>query len=468
MQGNLNQQIVNVGWKQDRERHESLLLNANGDNPGRTKTRYRLLFLAHHFPPLRAISCVRTWNVAKYLSRIGWEVSVLTPDPTLWQCVDEPKNIEKLLVQEKIRRIPTRHEWQCLMPEIFRYNNNGINWLIGGISRRVQRQFGIDRAIGWKKAVEKACVKFGKGSFDIILATGEPFITFFLAERLAKKIQCPYVLDYRDPWTDNPYISRPIFQYAVQREARLLKGASAVTVVSPAWATSIRNKCKPHSKVHVLTNGYDPEELGPVQPFVFDHKAIVYTGNFYLPKRGLAPVMAALRVLSRTYKDATPPWLFHYYGVQEQYVRSEAARFGVEDYVWCHGNVPRKEVLSAVRGASVALVISSVSEQVDLDEQGMIPGKLYEAIGLQTPVLLIASANSDSRRILERIGTGGMFMAKETYAIAECLERMLLVENTQLFPPDEFSWNHISHSLDRILGSALKVGVNKNCFSPSV
>ncbi len=435
-------------------RNGSTSLDSGYVNSGNLEARRRVLFLAHHFPPLRAIPCVRTWNVAKNLARRGWEVNVLTPDPTLWKCVDDPQEHENRLLQENIRSITTGHDWRCLIPEKLCYRNTGMSWIVGGLCRRIQRRMGIDRAFGWLKPAERACCQFGKGDFDVILATGDPFITFRLAKQLAEKVQCPYVLDYRDPWTDNPYISSSILKHAAQEEFQLFNGARAVTVVSPSWASALGKKFNDDTKVRVLTNGYDPEELVQVQPYQFDHKAIVYTGRFYLPKRGLSPVMAALQVLTKTVNANDHPWLFHYYGPEEQYVRAEACRFGVKEYVVCHGNVARKEVLSAVRGASVAVVISSVADHVGLDEQGMIPGKLYEAIGLRTPVLLIASANSDARAVLKQVGAGGVFMGKETRAIAECLKGMLCGEAQQPALPDEFSWSQISCRLDAVLKSA--------------
>lgn len=452
----MNQGLIMDSRKDFVGRHEGLALDLGRAKQGNVASRYRVLFLAHHFPPLRAIPCVRTWNIAKHLARRGWEVSVLTPDPSLWKCVDDPQEFELRLNQENIRRITTSHDWRCLMPEKLRYRNTGIGWLWGGICRRFQLRMGIDRAIGWLNPAKHACNLFGKNAFDIVLATGDPFITFRLAEWVAEKIQCPYVLDYRDPWTDNPYLPSSLLQHADREEGRLFEGASAVTVVSPSWANALKKKYRAHTKVSVMTNGFDLEELAQVQPFQFDHKAIVYTGNFYFPKRALTPIMAALQVLAKTVDSTKTPWLFHYFGAQDQYVRSEASRFGVEDFVVIHGNVPRRDALSAVRGASVATVIASVADEVRFDEQGMIPGKLYEAIGLRTPVLLIAGTNSDARVILNQVGVGEAFMGKETWEIAKFLKRMLADTQKQPTLPDEFSWNHISGTLNEVLCALLQ------------
>ena len=101
------------------------------------------------------------------------------------------------------------------------------------------------------------------------------------------------------------------------------------------------------SKLHVITNGYDPVELAGIKPYDFGHRAIVYTGNFYPPKRVISPILAALKRVNETMHGKDVPWLFHYYGGQGNHVREEAERFGVMEQVVLHGNVPRAEALGA-------------------------------------------------------------------------------------------------------------------------
>ena len=63
-------------------------------------------------------------------------------------------------------------------------------------------------------------------------------------------------------------------------------------------------------KVHVVTNGYDPESLKDVVPRDFGHFAIVFAGNLYPPRIVLEPVMAALQRLQATRKTSCPTGAF--------------------------------------------------------------------------------------------------------------------------------------------------------------
>src|SRR5215471_410646 len=187
-----------------------------------------LLYLTWPFPPLRTVGCVRTWNVAKYLSRLGWGVTVVTPNPGLWRRVEKPEVINANLEQEGIQRILTGHNWRCLVPEELHCWDGALAALVSRIARRIAWTFDIDNGFGWIKAAEKATSVLNPADVDLILATGSPFATFDLAGRLAKRLCRPYVLDYRDPWSENPHRDGAAKSSTIQKEKRLLAGSAAV------------------------------------------------------------------------------------------------------------------------------------------------------------------------------------------------------------------------------------------------
>src|SRR5215510_10711127 len=79
-------------------------------------SRPKLLFLAWNFPPVQTIASVRTWNIAKHLSRIGWDVTVVTPKTEIWRHLDSVDKANAEIQAEGIRRILTDHYWRFLNP----------------------------------------------------------------------------------------------------------------------------------------------------------------------------------------------------------------------------------------------------------------------------------------------------------------------------------------------------------------
>jgi len=287
---------------------------------------------------------------------------------------------------------------------------------------------------------------------DVILASGPPFAAFKLAKRLSDRLGRPYVLDYRDPWTGNPH--GPSSGRAQMRaEANLLAGCAAATVVSRSWSLALDQCFQIGSKLHVITNGYDPEGLAAVMPHNFDHFAIVYAGIFYPPKRVITPVMAALKRLRETAHSSG--WYFHYYGEAEDHVREEAKRFDVVDRVIIHGRVPRMEALSAIRGAGVAVVITSVSHDGDLADKGIMTGKIFDALGLGTPTLVIGPPGNDLDSITETTGLARSFTGNDIDGIASFLREALWGRTPASKDTSAYAWPHLARRFNTVLCEAV-------------
>jgi len=416
--------------------------------------RPRVLFLAFYFPPAQSSACVRTWNMAKYLARLGWEVTVVTPDPYVWRNADIAERVTLELREEGIARISTGLKWRCLSPDHLRCWNDGFGWVLGGLCRNVARRMGIDRAFGWTKEVMRACSGLTRDDVDVILATGDPFSAFMLAKRLSDKLQRPYILDYRDPWPTHDE-TVPFRRLAVRRlEQDLIAGAKSVIAISGSLL-----RCSPEidGKLHVVTNGFDPEEMARVRAKAFGHFAIVYAGTFSPPKRTLAPLLAALKRLLEKPVSESVKWLFHYYGPQGDYVHDEAKHFGLTERLVVHGRVTRAEALSAIRGAGVTIVITSVLEEKAVADRGIVTGKLFDALGLRVPVLLIGPSQSDAEAIINTSGLVHLVSASNTDGIAGFLEAVLSGESPKEQNPEAYAWPHLIQKLDAILCQAMSL-----------
>ncbi len=411
----------------------------------------RLLFLTWNFPPHHGIGCVRTWNVVRHLKKLQWDVTVVTPHPSVFRHLDAPEEIDAYLKSEGITRIMTDHRWRCLVPEHLDCWNQNLGWVAGGACRTIARRLGIDRDIGWIKAAERACSALTANDLDVILATGPPFGAFSLAKRLSERLGRPYILDYRDPWTGNPHAGRLPPLAAIQREASVLEGCAAITIVSPSWGLALDRRFGVGPKLHVVPNGYDSGEVAAIKPYDFGHCAFVYAGIFYSPKRIISPFLAALKCLKDSLNETSSEWYFHYYGVHENHIREQAERFGLTDRIVLHGRVPRREALSAVKGASLAVVIVSVEEQYSSEMSGMVPAKIFEAIGLGTPVLLVAPIGSDATAITAPTGLVKSFKGTDIQGMASFLKDVVCGRAPQPQNIEAYSWTTIAKNLDAVL-----------------
>jgi glycosyltransferase involved in cell wall biosynthesis len=206
------------------------------------------------------------------------------------------------------------------------------------------------------------------------------------------------------------------------------------------------------AKVHVITNGYDPDEADQVAPYQFEHFAIVYAGRFYPPLRVISPLMAALSLL----KNHKIDWYFHYYGGHHSHVADAAAKYGLADRVVQHGFVPRQQCLSAVRGASVAVVLNPVNPDANARDLGWIPAKLFEPLALRASILFIGATEGDAAKIVEQAG-GGIFSAQDVNGITAFLSKLMDAGRISTSGCDAYSWPSLVTKLDRVLRTAAGV-----------
>jgi glycosyltransferase involved in cell wall biosynthesis len=280
-------------------------------------------------------------------------------------------------------------------------------------------------------------------------------LAFDLAKRLSDRLGRPYVLDYRDSWLQNPNSARFVRKSTIGQELQLMEGSSAVIAISRSLVN-----CDPrlNSKLHVITNGYDPDELENIDPHPFGHFAIVYTGTFYPPQRVITPVIGALARLKQMNGKEDCPWFFHYYGGQDEHVREEAMRLGVMERVILHGRVPRTEALAAVHGAGVSVVITSCGEEATFADRGIMTGKIYDALGVGTPILLVAPPGSDVDAVGGTTGLIKRFKGSDIDQMAGFLLDAMHGRVPEALNPKAYAWPRIVRKLDDVLRQNLPSG----------
>jgi hypothetical protein len=416
----------------------------------------RVLFIASSFPPANRPGSPRTSNIALALAGSGWDVTVLTVEPSQWVRLDRDSGLEARLAGSGVRRLTVANPWPSLAGGLLR--TSGYTPAIAARAlRKVCTLLQIDPEIGWTRAALKTAGKLQREQFDLIFASAPPFAVLTLAMRVAQRLRVPYAVDYRDLWTLNPMAKRSAAARHVRRDREVLARAAAATVVSPSLAELLRAQPGAAEKVHVLPNGYRREDLEQVRPTAFDHFAILYAGTFYLPHRTIRPVLEALALLERR-GALSQPWKFHYYGHQGSHVAAVASEVGLpESRLELHGAVSRAEVLGATAGAGLVTVITTVNREGTLADRGVVTGKIFEAVGLERPMLVIAPPGSDVEEVLATAGRGRVIAGTEIESIAAYIAHVANGGRIAgAVRPDAYEWSRLGERLSAILAGALR------------
>jgi glycosyltransferase involved in cell wall biosynthesis len=405
----------------------------------------KILFIAFHFPPIKAIASIRTWNICKGLLAAGHEVQVVTVDDRLMehgQLEAVPDMDHAVAAQDfSVLKVPS------LLPELYGGRPTSVpgsvrKWLTWQMVRvlfRVTVWFGFDPMLLWSLAAWRKLRN--KRDVDLVLVSGGPFSSFLPATLLASKLKCQLVLDYRDVWNDAPHVS---FRLSWRRLERWwLRRAGLITSVSPSCLQSILSGVT--RPAAVITNGvsdhvyqYRRYHLAPAK------QQIVYAGAFYPPTRSVEPFFKAL-ALARARCGASLGLSFVYLGSSTDYVRHTATAYGLDDLVTCLGTVSHDESLQLQAQSLCTLVVTTIADLAEGADRGIMTGKLYEAIDLARNVLVISPANSDARGLTLDIPHVRHFTGSEYEAMAVWLEdiRSSSIKGAA-DQPRYFSWEELS------------------------
>jgi glycosyltransferase involved in cell wall biosynthesis len=234
-----------------------------------------VLYLCFFFPPSRASGVFRGRATANHLAAAGWDVTVITApreffhrhldgaaDDALEATVDPAVRVERPRMntfgwESDVRRFG-----------VFRRNSPVLaEWL----HRALHRAVFPEHYLGWVPGLlRRALARHARRPFDLVLATGNPFVSFPVAWLLGRALRRPYVLDYRDSWTFNQFtdeLLHPEGSKVLRWEERVVGRAAEVVFVNQVMLDwHARRYPAAADRMRVVPNGWDPDVLGEV-PF---------------------------------------------------------------------------------------------------------------------------------------------------------------------------------------------------------
>ena len=144
-----------------------------------------------------------------------------------------------------------------------------------------------DRERGLYRQARSLC---SKEKFDVVIASGEPFVLFKYCYLLKKEFGVPYILDYRDGWTTNytrlhnmSSLQRKLVKGEKKKEKRFLDQAHALCSISQQLVGEISKQQQVKANQLVVNNGIDVEEYAKAKPFESHQETFLLTfiGTLY-------------------------------------------------------------------------------------------------------------------------------------------------------------------------------------------
>ncbi len=375
----------------------------------------RVLIITYYWPPAGGSGVQRWVKFAKYFPALGWQPVIYTPENPEMIATDNALLEEIPPEAEIVRR-------RILEPYgIYRKLRGGkagkgeVNPIHGGqkslgskLSLFIRGNCFIpDPRCLWIRPSVRFLKKYlREHPVDAIISTAPPYSMHLIARGVARATGIPWAADFRDAWTKMFYYKHlHLTKWADARQHRMEKSvldeATRVVSVSPREQRDFQSMTG--NKVHLITNGYDPEDYAA--PFTPDGRFnITHTGLF--SSDGDSPalwrVLAGRRAADPAFAAALR---IRFSGKTDAGVLASVRAAGLEDCLVDNGYCTHPEAVAEQRNASVLLI----SLRREPEYASALPGKLFEYLAARRPVLGIGQPGSVMAEVVRGAGAGEVF-----------------------------------------------------------
>ena len=374
----------------------------------------RALVITYYWPPAGGPGVQRWLKFVTYFKEFGIEPVVFIPDNPHYPLQDKsivseiPEGIEIIRFPIKepygFAKIFSKKKTNQVSSGIITNKNQSVLeklllWIRGNF-------FIPDARIGWvKPAVGFLKEYLAKNDMDIVISSGPPHSLHLIGMALKEELGIKWVADFRDPWTTIHYhqslrLNKRAQKKHLKLESKVLNNSDLVVV------TSARTK-KEFQKItsvpiEVISNGYDI--LEKIEPNLDAQFSIAHIGSL-LTNRNPELLWEILSELKDENKVFSKNLLIKLVGVVSEDVLKSLAVFGLTENYKILGYVSHQEAIQIQHDAQVLLLVEMDSPET----KSIIPGKLFEYVAANRPILAIGPEGSDVEGIIKETNTGVYF-----------------------------------------------------------
>ncbi|MEA2096487.1 MAG: glycosyltransferase [Candidatus Cloacimonadota bacterium] len=358
----------------------------------------KLLLIAYFYPPLGGPGVQRPAKLVKYLEQFDVFTDVITVKDIVFHSTDN-----KLLKEDKAHKIirTSSFDLMSILKKISKSKTNKAVYFNTPekYKKIIRNVFPIDDKIGWLPFVMKAGKKlFKKNKYDAVMATMGPYTSGIAAYKLAKKNKLPLIIDYRDHWTLNSYITfvtKLHKGYSKKWENKILRFASVITVVSETMKKDLIREFGEvlKNKIKVIYNGWDADDFSNFVIWKNEKLVIKYIGNFYgyrTPKY-LLKALELLQLRGQLTDDILIEFTGNYYSETIDYIVNSK----VAHLIKVNSQIEHKDAIKSLMNCDALLLFIASHKG-----KGVLTGKLFEYLRSGKEILAMVPPEGEAAEIL--------------------------------------------------------------------
>lgn len=375
----------------------------------------KVLVITYYWPPAGGPGVQRWLKFVKYLADFNVTPFVFCPENPSYPIVDETLVNE---IPEGIKIVKRSIKEPYRFASAF--SSKSTKNISSGIIPKSKKQSVIEKLLlfirgnffipdarkNWVKPSVKFLSKFiTENDIDSIITTGPPHSLHLIGLALKNAIGVKWIADFRDPWTTIGYHKELKLTSISKKkhrnlESRVLNNADEIIVTSKNTKAEFSSKTK--QPISVITNGYDTHNVIidiKDEKFTFSH-----IGSL-LSERNPQVLWEVLSEIISESEGFAEYFQLNLIGVVSEEVIQSMRYHQLDKYMNIMGYVEHKEALAYQMKSQVLLLIEIDSE----DTKSIIPGKVFEYLISETPILAIGPSDSDVEKIIISTNTGFYF-----------------------------------------------------------
>jgi len=374
----------------------------------------RALVIIYYWPPAGVPGVQRWLKLVTYFKDFEIEPVVFIPDNPHYPLQDKsivseiPEGIEIIRFPIKepygFAKIFSKKKTKQVSSGIITNKNQSVLeklllWIRGNF-------FIPDARIGWvKPAVGFLKEYLAKNDMDIVISSGPPHSLHLIGMALKEKLGIKWVADFRDPWTTIHYhqslrLNKRAQKKHLKLESKVLNNSDLVVVTSARTKKEFQNITS--VPIEVISNGYDI--LEKIEPNLDAQFSIAHIGSL-LTNRNPELLWEILSELKDENKVFSKNLLIKLVGAVSEDVLESLAVFGLTENYKTLGYVSHQEAIQIQHDAQVLLLVEMDSPET----KSIIPGKLFEYVAANRPILALGPEGSDVEGIIKETNTGMYF-----------------------------------------------------------
>ena len=389
--------------------------------------KQKVLIILYYWPPAGGPGVQRWLKFVKYLSEFDIEPIVYCPENPNYPILDKslinqvPKGIT--IIKQPINepyglarffsKSSTKNISSGVIPKLKTQS------LLQKLMLFVRGNFFIpDARKNWiKPSVSFLSNYIDKNNINTVITTGPPHSLHLIGLQLKEITGINWITDFRDPWTTIGYhkslkLTKVARKKHVDLENQVLNNTDAIVVTSND--TKNEFALKTDKPITIITNGFDSHSVQIKEKdklFTLSH-----IGSL-LSDRNPKLLWEVLSELKNEDSNFSERFQLNLVGVVSDDVLQSIYQYGLKEHTNIVGYVSHNEAIKYQLKSQLLLLIEIDSENT----KAIIPGKVFEYMSSETPIIAIGPKDSDVSKIIISTNTGTYYNYKQKEALKSAL-----------------------------------------------